>query len=53
MVYKKSSDETLALLDKLISLPSVSREETATADAISLFLRNKGIAHNRVSHLRL
>ena len=48
MLDKKLLNETIALLDKLISLPSVSREETATADAVCMFLRSKGIAHNRL-----
>ena len=37
----------LALLQQLISLPSFSREEHKTADAIELFLKQKGINTNR------
>lgn len=39
--------EAVALLEKLISIPSYSREEGNTADAIAAFLDNKGITANR------
>jgi acetylornithine deacetylase len=37
------SDEVIALLKQLIATPSLSKEETATADRIQQFLETKGI----------
>ena len=39
--------QALALLQQLISLPSFSREEHKTADAIEIFLKQQGISTNR------
>ena len=49
MLDKKLLNETIALLDKLISLPSVSREETATADAVCMFLRSKLLQDRKIA----
>ena len=47
-----TAQEAIALLDKLIATPSHSREESATADILEAFLREKGIdvqrTHNNV-----
>ena len=40
-------NEAVALLQKLISTPSFSREENITADIIESFLQSKGIATSR------
>jgi len=42
-----STSEAVALLQKLISTPSVSREETAAADILEDFLRHKGCQPQR------
>lgn len=41
------SDEAIALLKKLITIPSFSREESGTADLLQKFLEQKGIPVNR------
>ena len=38
---KKITAEAIALLDKLIATPSVSRDEAATADIVEEFLRSR------------
>lgn len=43
-------EEAVALLRTLIALPSFSKEETATADAIALFLIERGIAVQRIGN---
>ena len=40
-------EEAVSLLKQLISIPSFSKEEDKTADAIEYFLNEKGIAANR------
>jgi acetylornithine deacetylase len=40
-------EEAIILLKQLISIPSVSREEAATADVIMYFLSSKGLKPNR------
>ncbi len=40
-------DEAIALLKKLIAIPSFSREESSTADLLQKFLEEKGIAVKR------
>jgi acetylornithine deacetylase len=42
--------EAVALLKHLISIPSLSREEMRTADAISRFLEERGIAVTRIGN---
>lgn len=39
--------DAIALLKKLISIPSFSKEEATTADALQEFLQQRGIASNR------
>jgi len=39
--------QAVALLQKLIATPSISKEENITADIIELFLTEKGVATNR------
>jgi acetylornithine deacetylase len=39
--------EAIALLKQLISIPSLSKEEKGTADAIEAFLKEKGVAVKR------
>lgn len=43
-----TAQEAIALLDKLIATPSHSREESATADILEAFLREKGIDVQRI-----
>ncbi|HUX85109.1 MAG TPA: M20 family metallo-hydrolase [Chitinophagaceae bacterium] len=45
--FNELYDDALELLRRLISIPSYSREEDRTADAIQEFLRSKGISCNR------
>jgi acetylornithine deacetylase len=44
------SDEVIALLKQLIAIPSLSKEEHATADLIQQFLETKGIPTSRKSN---
>ncbi len=41
------SDEVIALLKQLIAMPSLSKEEKATADRIEKFLQEKGVKTHR------
>lgn len=41
------NDEVINLLQQLISIPSFSKEENKTADAIELFLKGKGVEIKR------
>ena len=43
-----TAQEAISLLDKLIATPSHSREESATADILEAFLREKGIDAQRI-----
>ena len=43
-----TTHEAIALLDKLIVTPSISREESATADILEAFLREKGVEVQRI-----
>ena len=43
-----TTHEAIALLDKLIATPSISREESATADILEAFLREKGVEVQRI-----
>ena len=43
-----TAQEAIALLDKLIATPSHSRKESATADILEAFLREKGIDVQRI-----
>jgi acetylornithine deacetylase/succinyl-diaminopimelate desuccinylase-like protein len=47
MPLKKVFNESVELLKQLISIPSFSREEDMTAEAISEFLTRSGIKHSR------
>lgn len=47
MMLEKVTDECIGLLKKLIQIPSFSREEDQTADAIELFLKQRNIQVNR------
>lgn len=40
-------DDATGLLKKLVSIPSFSKEEDGTADAIGAFLQEKGVKVNR------
>ena len=42
--------DAIALLRKLIAIPSLSREEDKTADCIASFLKNRGISSKRVGN---
>ena len=44
---EKLFDQAVALLQKLISIPSFSKEEDKTADAIQEFMQDRGISMNR------
>jgi acetylornithine deacetylase len=44
------SDETLLLLQQLIAIPSLSKQESKTADAIEGFLEKKGVQFRRVEN---
>ncbi|MGB3616741.1 MAG: M20/M25/M40 family metallo-hydrolase, partial [Catalinimonas sp.] len=44
------TDESIALLKRLIATPSLSREEADTADLIEAFLRERGYAPRRRGH---
>jgi acetylornithine deacetylase len=48
MEIDNSYNDALALLQQLISIPSFSKEEDKTADAIENFLRSKNIITNRL-----
>ncbi len=48
MNVKTSATEAIALLDKLISTPSVSRSESGTADILFDTLRRRGIDAERL-----
>lgn len=48
MQVKKLYTEALQLLQQLISIPSFSKEEDKTADAIDAFLQSKNIETNRL-----
>lgn len=47
---EKLKSEAIVLLQRLISIPSFSREEDKTADAISEFLSTHGISSNRAGN---
>ncbi|PPK85209.1 acetylornithine deacetylase [Neolewinella xylanilytica] len=44
------ADSAIELLKQLISIPSLSREESGTADAIALWLQNGGVEPQRHLH---
>lgn len=46
-MYNKLFNDSLFLLQKLISLPSLSKEEDDTASAIELFLQDHGVKTHR------
>ena len=50
MAYKEHINEAVALLRKLISTPSVSRDETEAADILHDFMTDKGLSPTRVSN---
>lgn len=50
MAYKEHINEAVALLRKLISTPSVSRDETEAADILHDFMTDKGLFPTRVSN---
>ena len=45
---KPNTEEIITLLQQLIATESFSKKEDKTADILDLFLKNKGIASNRV-----
>lgn len=47
MTYKENTTEAVELLKKLISTPSVSRDEKAAADVLEDFLKEKGLSPKR------
>lgn len=47
MTHKEHINEAVALLSKLISTPSVSRNETLAADIMQRYMDNKGLAPQR------
>lgn len=42
-MYTKLFNDSLELLQKLIAIPSISKEEAETANAIDLFLKERGV----------
>ena len=46
-MLEKLTDDSIGLLKKLIAIPSFSREENHTAEAIELFLKEHGVKTNR------
>jgi len=46
-MQNKLFDDSLDLLQKLISIPSLSKEEELTAEAIDLFLQDRGVKTHR------
>ena len=47
MTYKEQTNEAVELLKKLIATPSVSRDETAVADVLEAYLKEKGLNPQR------
>ena len=47
MMYQKLYDDAVALLQKMIATPSISRAESDTADLIEGWLKKRGVATNR------
>ncbi len=47
MVYQEESNDAIALLQKLIAIPSFSREETAVADFLERYIELKGYVVTR------
>lgn len=47
MTYKENTTEAVELLKKLISTPSVSRDEKAAADVLEDYLKEKGLSPTR------
>lgn len=47
MTYKENTTEAVELLKKLISTPSVSRDEKAAADVLEDYLKEKGLSPKR------
>ena len=47
MTYKDSTKEAVELLKRLIATPSVSRDETAAADVLEEYLREKSLSPHR------
>ena len=47
MIYQKLYDDAVALLQKMIATPSISRAESDTADLIESWLQERGVATNR------
>lgn len=47
MTYKENTTEAVELLKKLISTPSVSRDEKAAADVLEGYLKEKGLSPKR------
>lgn len=45
--YQKQTMEAVELLKKLIATPSVSRDETAAADVLEAYMKEKGLAPQR------
>ncbi|MBQ9204962.1 MAG: M20 family metallo-hydrolase [Prevotella sp.] len=50
MDYKQYTDEAVALLQQLISTPSVSRDEAAAADILAGFISQCGLPCQRIGH---
>lgn len=50
MTNEQLFQDALALLKELIAIPSFSKEEERTADAITTFLLSKGVNTERVGH---
>ena len=47
MTYKEQTNEAVELLKKLIATPSVSRDETAVADVLEAYMKEKGLNPQR------
>ena len=47
MMYQKLYDDAVALLQRMIATPSISRSESDTADLIECWLQQRGVATNR------
>ena len=45
--YKKETMEAVELLKRLIATPSVSRDETAAADVLEAYMKEKGLNPQR------
>jgi acetylornithine deacetylase len=50
MKTEKLVAESIELLKQLIAIPSISKEEHGTADAIAIFLESKGVLSNRLGN---